>query len=199
MLVWTSSASAICSGTNASNNERASGTATSVWCSPSRLRPAPIVSMATVRASSSGSGDSPAGSAKRSRDTCARSNRTGSAGGDSTVEGSSGSAPVLTVNAAASIATVRARKPGESNDGASATPPAREMRPKVVFSPSTPQNAAGSRIDPPVSLPMASGTSPAATAAADPPEDPPGTRPRSHGFEVEPRVACWVVIPQPNS
>lgn len=48
--------------------------------------------------------------------------------------------------------------------------------------PTTPQNAAGCRIDPPVSVPRAKGTSPAATAAADPPEDPPGTRVRSQGL-----------------
>ena len=35
---------------------------------------------------------------------------------------------------------------------------------------------AGWRIDPPVSVPIAHGASPAATAAADPPLEPPGTR-----------------------
>ena len=59
-----------------------------------------------------------------------------------------------------------------SNDGASGTLPCREIRPMVVFSPRTPQNAAGIRIDPPVSVPIANGTMPAATAAADPPLDP---------------------------
>ena len=47
-----------------------------------------------------------------------------------------------------------------------------------------PLNEAGCRIDPPVSVPNAAKTSPAATAAAEPPEDPPGTRVRSHGFLV---------------
>jgi hypothetical protein len=42
--------------------------------------------------------------------------------------------------------------------------------------PTTPQSAAGWRIEPPVSEPSASGTKPAATAAAEPPEEPPGTR-----------------------
>src|ERR687891_697947 len=45
-----------------------------------------------------------------------------------------------------------------------------------------PQRAAGWRIDPPVSVPIAHGALPAATAAAEPPDDPPGTRSRSHGF-----------------
>ena len=40
------------------------------------------------------------------------------------------------------------------------------------------RSAAGWRIDPPVSVPRASGTSRAATAAADPPDEPPGTRRR---------------------
>ena len=47
-----------------------------------------------------------------------------------------------------------------------------------------PHNDAGMRIEPPVSLPMAIGTMPAATAAADPPLDPPGIRLRSHGLEA---------------
>ncbi len=42
------------------------------------------------------------------------------------------------------------------------------------------------RSEPPPSLPCAIGTSPAATAAAEPPEDPPGVRSRSHGLRVGP-------------
>jgi hypothetical protein len=41
--------------------------------------------------------------------------------------------------------------------------------------PATPQSAAGWRMDPPVSVPVAPSAMRAATAAADPPEDPPGT------------------------
>ncbi len=52
--------------------------------------------------------------------------------------------------------------------------------------PVTPQKAAGWRIEPPVSLPSASAQKPAATAAAEPPEDPPGTRVTSHGLCVGP-------------
>src|SRR5881392_789016 len=50
--------------------------------------------------------------------------------------------------------------------------------------PTTPQKAAGWRIEPPVSEPSANKTSPAATAAADPPDEPPGTVSRFHGFFV---------------
>ncbi len=52
--------------------------------------------------------------------------------------------------------------------------------------PVIPHRAAGWRIDPPVSVPVAAGTRRAATAAADPPEDPPGTRAVSQGFFTGP-------------
>ncbi len=52
--------------------------------------------------------------------------------------------------------------------------------------PTIPQSAAGWRIEPPVSVPIAHGAVPPATAAADPPEDPPGTRSRSQGFRTGP-------------
>ena len=45
-----------------------------------------------------------------------------------------------------------------------------------------PHSAAGWRIEPPVSVPVAAGSRRAATAAADPPDDPPGTRVLSQGF-----------------
>lgn len=52
------------------------------------------------------------------------------------------------------------------------------------FSPTMPQKLAGQRTEPPVSEPRASGTSQEATAAALPPEEPPGTRLVSQGFFV---------------
>ena len=45
-----------------------------------------------------------------------------------------------------------------------------------------PQRLAGWRILPPVSVPVAKGEMRAATAAADPPEEPPGTFALSQGF-----------------
>ena len=53
------------------------------------------------------------------------------------------------------------------------------MRPKDGLWPTRPQNPAGVRVEPPPSLAVANGTSPAATAAADPPLEPPGVRLRS--------------------
>src|SRR5689334_13037537 len=52
--------------------------------------------------------------------------------------------------------------------------PQREHRPYVGLRPTVPVNAAGCRIEPPVSVPVAPRQSCAATAAADPPEEPPG-------------------------
>ena len=52
--------------------------------------------------------------------------------------------------------------------------------------PTRPQQAAGMRTLPMPSLPWATGTIPAATAAADPPLDPPGVRARSQGLRVMP-------------
>ena len=46
---------------------------------------------------------------------------------------------------------------------------------------------------------MASGTWNAATAAAEPPLLPPGTRARSHGLLVGPQAECSVDEPMANS
>ena len=51
-----------------------------------------------------------------------------------------------------------------------------DVRPRDGFSPTSPQQLAGMRIDPPPSLAWATATIPLATAAADPPLDPPGVR-----------------------
>jgi hypothetical protein len=53
--------------------------------------------------------------------------------------------------------------------------PARLTKEYVGFNPTTPHIDAGKRIEPAVSVPKAPGTSRAATAAAEPLEDPPVT------------------------
>ena len=68
-----------------------------------------------------------------------------------------------------------------------------------------PHSAAGWRIEPPVSVPSAHGARPAATAAALPPLEPPGTRVRSHGLSTGPKAefsfdepianSSWLVLP----
>src|SRR5438067_7729231 len=65
--------------------------------------------------------------------------------------------------------------------------------------PTTPQSEAGCRMEPPVSEPVASGVSPAATAAAEPPLEPPGTRARSHGLRVVWKPLFSVELPIANS
>src|SRR5918911_824999 len=62
-----------------------------------------------------------------------------------------------------------------------------------------PHSAAGWRIEPPVSVPIAQGTSPAATAAALPPDEPPGTRVRSHGLSTGPYAEFSLLEPIANS
>ncbi len=64
--------------------------------------------------------------------------------------------------------------------------PWRLTRPYVGRSPVIPQNALGVRIDPDVSEPSAKVTSPAATAMAEPLDDPPDQRVRSQGFKPGP-------------
>ena len=61
-----------------------------------------------------------------------------------------------------------------------------ETRPRDGFNPTRPQSAAGMRIEPPPSPAPATGTMPETTAAADPPEDPPGPCPVFHGLRVGP-------------
>ena len=69
------------------------------------------------------------------------------------------------------------------------------MRPWVVLRPATPQQAAGMRTDPPVSVPRATSAWPVATAVADPLDDPPGTRVGSSGFDGVPNQGLTPVTP----
>src|SRR5438477_10448391 len=72
-------------------------------------------------------------------------------------------------------------------------------RPSVCLKPTTPQHAAGMRLDPPPSVPRPIGASPAATAAAAPPDDPPDVRDKSHGLAVRPNSGASVKHLWPNS
>ncbi len=62
--------------------------------------------------------------------------------------------------------------------------PARDTSPKVGLMPAMPQSDAGARIDPPVSVPNAAGTMPAATAAPEPLNEPPVKCSRCHGLRA---------------
>ena len=61
-----------------------------------------------------------------------------------------------------------------------------EVRWRVGLRPTRPLWLAGIRIEPPPSLAWAIGTMPAATAAPEPPLEPPGVRSRSQGLRVAP-------------
>src|SRR5229473_6859331 len=82
--------------------------------------------------------------------------------------------------------TVRPSGPAQSKAGDSGMMPSQEMRPQLGFRPVTLQRDAGMRMEPPVSVPMLPKQSPAATAAAEPPLEPPGMRARSQGLRTGP-------------
>ena len=68
--------------------------------------------------------------------------------------------------------------------------------------PTTPQKLAGCLIDPPVSVPVAPKHKSAATAAAEPPEDPPGAKGSfscDRGLIVFPKKLVLVAEPIANS
>jgi hypothetical protein len=56
------------------------------------------------------------------------------------------------------------------------------MSPNVVFKPEMPQQAAGTRMEPAVSVPSATSARLSATATAEPLEEPPGTRSLATGL-----------------
>ena len=78
--------------------------------------------------------------------------------------------------------TLRANAPVVSSVWEIGATPLRGQRLVVGLNPTTPQNDAGTRIDPTVSPPKEAGTIPAATDAAEPLEEPPDTRSRACGF-----------------
>lgn len=73
-----------------------------------------------------------------------------------------------------------------SSEEAKAIMPRRDGRPYVGFMPVTPVKLAGSRMEPPVSVPVTMGARPAATALEEPPEEPPGTAFASQGLKTLP-------------
>src|SRR5437016_2777029 len=102
-------------------------------------------------------------------------------------------------SAAAASATVRASAPSTERRAKGSGSGAIDTRPRLALTPTRPQHDAGIRIEPPPSLPLASETIPAATAAALPPDDPPGVRDGSYGFRVGPNRCGSVIGRIPNS
>ncbi len=95
--------------------------------------------------------------------------------------------------------TVFVSGPAWSSDEANAIIPNLLTLPYVGFIPTTPQKAAGWRIDPPVSVPIEPRQRDADVATAEPPLDPPGTLSVSQGFFVGPKYEVSVEEPIANS
>ena len=118
-------------------------------------------------------------------------------GGGSAVQ-SRGSGSHMTSSSSAASVTVRAIGPAwetvpNALGGHIGT------RPNVGLSPGRPVKPHGMRIEPAPSLPSASGTRPAASAAALPPLEPPGVVSGSQGLRVIPYSGLSVTPFQPNS
>ncbi len=97
--------------------------------------------------------------------------------------------PVSTSRSRATSSTVRAIGPGLSWLALMGTIPPVGTAPTVGLIPATPLSDAGQVIEPSVSVPIASGASPAAIAAAEPDEEPPGLRSSAQGLPVRPPIA----------
>ncbi len=107
-----------------------------------------------------------------------------------------GSGPTATSRARATSAMRRAIGPlveRSSQPGGVGPPPG--TRPRLGFMPESPQHAEGMRMEPPPSDPVASGTMPAASAAAAPPEDPPGPRLRVERVQRGAEDRRWSCCP----
>lgn len=82
--------------------------------------------------------------------------------------------------------TVRAMGPAVSRTELRGTIPVRETSPTVGRSPANALYADGMRTDPPVSVPIATMPKLAATAAAEPPDDPPVANAVLYGLRAKP-------------
>lgn len=107
------------------------------------------------------------------------------------------SSPARTSSSAAASATVRAM--GPFCESRLAGFGAGDTRPRDGLMPYTPQHDDGIRMEPPPSEPCATAHMPAATAAAAPPDEPPGVRSRSHGLREGPYACGSVHGVVPNS
>ncbi len=106
-----------------------------------------------------------------------------SASGRSRENGSDASGPVITPSAVTASSVVSANTETQSSVRHAGTMPAFEIMPRLGFSPTMLLSMAGTRPEPAVSVPSASGTSPAETATADPELDPPGMRSLQHRID----------------
>src|ERR1700736_3589206 len=127
------------------------------------------------------------------------SGRAKSSPGSLMESGARESGPAIVLSANARSPTDRPRHP-EVLSVDHATPAlGAGTRPIEGLKPTTLQNAAGLRREPPVSEPLATGTIPQANATAAPPEDPPQVFVKSQGLCVAPKTLLNVCEPAPNS
>src|SRR5216683_6759953 len=103
----------------------------------------------------------------------------------------------MALKTTAQSSTVRHMGPTLSKLQAPGITPWRLTRPKVGRKLVTPQRIEGSIIEPPVSVPTAKPTKPAAVAAAGPADEPPEPSPGSQGFLVWPpnQTSSWANSP----
>src|SRR3954469_18042102 len=113
--------------------------------------------------------------------------------------GAAGSGPAIVLSAKARSATDRPRHPEVVSVHHANGAFGLGTRPGEGRKPATLQKAAGLRSEPPVSDPLATGTSPHARATAAPPDDPPQVFVRSYGLRVAPKTVLNVCEPEPNS
>ena len=94
--------------------------------------------------------------------------------------------PARALASTAQSSTFRAKTPKVSSDGLNSLTPPKGNASRLGLNPTTPQYAAGRMTEPLVWVPIAAGTCPNATAAADPEDDPPGVCAAFQGFLVFP-------------
>ena len=114
-------------------------------------------------------------------------------------EGSRESKPAIDARSARTSVTERASGPTVSRELLTGCTPWVETAPNVGRRPETPHSDAGSRTDPPVSVPIAATHRSAATAAPEPPLDPPGIRSGAAGLTTAPNVSFADVAPKASS
>src|SRR5208282_3384155 len=103
-----------------------------------------------------------------------------------TLETSPASGPEIACSTSIASSTLRVIGPSLSSDQHSVIAPVLATRPYVGRNPVKPQRMLGPTMLPPVSLPIANATKPAAVAAPGPALDPEDPSSNSHGFIVCP-------------
>src|SRR5215218_2394311 len=109
------------------------------------------------------------------------------------------SSPEQTESANRRASTLRARKAWVASISQTSGRRGEAIRPGVGRIDATSQKLAGVRTEPPKSVPCASGTKPAATATAEPPDEPPEVSATSNGLRVGPHRRLVHTAPKPNS